>query len=251
MTQQVSLIRHSAGIALSLLLSATAFAPAEAGPFGAAGAYAVPGGTTDNIVKLEQISGFTGQLAFGISDGAYLPVGSRFNKLAKFRLSVSCPAGYRVHQAGVRIRGADAVNFDLELLAPGSLGPGQSSWQQVYDNETWRFDAVVAAGAEALSANNNGPVYVSLDKVLDSRTEFYGWCVPSDPLSNQSALYYDSAAADTDLRPMTRVRYQLQPTIAKGLQRTLKAAATLRRPSATGTPPAAAKMKLLAPGGCP
>jgi hypothetical protein len=268
MTQNRFRFTRHAGQALALLIALPAYAAAaEAGPYNAAGGVAAPSIPNTNFVQLKQISGFTGQLGFGFSDSAYTPVGSSFNKLAKFRLSVNCPANFRVHQAGVRLRGADVHNFDFQLASPGDLPANQSSWEQVYDNEPWGFDSVVSAGATALdAAGNNGPVYVSLDEVLDSRTEFYGWCVPSDPLSTQTAIYYDSAQDNGHLRPKTRVRYTLQYSTVQQPGGPLKLApgpkaaqigAPLRRregavaePSAP-TAPLAPAATLKIPGGCP
>lgn len=260
MTQNRFRFLQASGIALTLVLSATALGSAAAGPYAASEAVAAPGGGNTAFVQLKQISGFTGQLTLSESGGDYQPVGSSFNKLAKFRLSVSCPAGFHPDNAGLRIRGDDVVNFNLQLLAPGALGPGQTSWQQVYDNEPWKFDAVVVAGADALdAAGSNGPVYVSLDEVLDSRTEFYGWCIPDSALSGQTAFYYDSAQEGTDLYPMTRVRYQAQAVVGIAKSRQLKANPETRRAGVAdrlrhrdrAAPAAQTKALLKAPGGCP
>lgn len=264
MTQDRFSLLPTAGAALALMLAAAT--GAAAGPYTASEAVATPGGMNDDFVQLKQISGFTGQLGLGVSDGGYAPVGSSFNKLAKFRLSVSCPAGFHPDNAGLRIRGADVVNFNLQLLASGGLGPGQTSWQQVFDNEPWKFDAVVAAGASALAAaNNNGPVYVSLDEVLDSRIEYYGWCLPDSSQSGQTAFYYDSTQEGTDLHPMTRVRYQLAAGIAKSPDLKTPRQKVMTAPKAPqrarigerlrqrhqAAPAADAKAVLKAPGGCP
>lgn len=259
MTRNRYPISTATGVALTLMLATAG--PAAAGPYGASEAVATPGGGNTAFVQLKQISGFTGQLTLSESNGSYEPVGNSFNKLAKFRLSVNCPSGYHPDNAGLRIRGGDVVNFNLQLLAPGGLAPGQTSWQQVYDNEPWKFDAVVDAGGDALdAAGNNGPVYVSLDEVLDSRTEFYGWCIPDSALSGQTAFYYDSAQEGTDLYPMTRVRYQAVGGTAKAPRLQIMTAPTPpqrprtaerlrhrdRAASATN-----AKTGLKAPGGCP
>jgi hypothetical protein len=201
--------QHLTRFISAVLLAGAVAAPAQAGPFNGAAEVALPAVPETNFVQLKQVNGFTGQLTLSESNGDYEAVGNSFNKLAKFQLSVNCPSGYHPDNAGVRIRGADVVNFNLQLLAPGSLAPGQTSWQQIYDNEPWKFAAVVDAGGDALdAAGNNGPVYVSLDQVLDSRTEFYGWCIPDSSLSGETAFYYDSAQEGADLYPMTRVRYQ-------------------------------------------
>lgn len=243
-----------AAAALTLLLAtAASTAPAAAGPFNAPGGIATQSVPNTNFVKLKQISGFTGSMAFGVSDNAYTPVGNSFNKLAKFRLSVTCPQGYRVHKAGIRVRGGDAQNVNIELVSPGDLPVYQSGWQQTIELEPWKLNAVIAVGATALgAAGNNGPVYVSLDKKLDSRIEFYGWCVESDPLSN-GAMYYDSAEDNGDLHPMTRVRYTLQvgAGIAKQPGIALQQAPLRSSPRrSAGTAAPAAKIMTL-PGSCP
>jgi hypothetical protein len=240
---------------------AAAFAlPVQAGPFNASTEVAIPSAPSNNFVQLKQLSGFTGQLPLGFSDGGYQPVGNSFNKLAKFRLSLNCPAGFRAHQAGIRIRGNDVVNAGYDLLSPGDVPVNQGTWQEDFQAEPWKFDAVVQAGAAALgAAGNNGPVYVSLDEELDSRFEFYGWCVSSDPL-DQSAIYYDSAEDNAHLYPKTRVRYQVMATIAVSPRLQLKTApqAVQRRSDdvkLTVRPriavPQAKALSLKAPGGCP
>mgnify|MGYP007059421943 CR=1 FL=1 len=263
MTQTSSRLPTSTSLAIALLISTAALNAAAAGPFGSAESVAIPGGGNDSFVQLQQVNGFTGQMAFSFSDGGYTPIGP-FNKLVKFRLSVSCPSGYHPDNAGVRIRGADAVNLNLQLLAPGALGPGQTAWQHDYDNEPWKFDAVVATGIGALDdAGNNGPVYVSLDEELDSRTEYYGWCVPDSPLSGETAFYYDSAQEGTDLHSLTRVRYSLQYSAIAG-QRQIKTVSPATQPTrlpaqlrhrnrapSSSSGVATLKPMLKAPGGCP
>lgn len=245
-------------IAAALLAGAFA-APAQAGPFNGPAEVAIPSAPNTNFVQLKQVNGFTGQLTLTESNGEYEPVGNSFNKLARFELSVNCPSGYHPDNAGIRIRGDDVVNFNLQLLAPGGLAPGQTSWQQTYDNEPWKFDAVVDAGGDALdTAGNNGPAYVSLDKVLDSRTEFYGWCIPDSSQSGQTAFYYDSAQEGADLYPMTRVRYQATGGTAKAPRLQMKTAPQPVQRRGEGVKlqlrprvilPETNTMK--APGGCP
>ncbi len=265
MTQNRFRLAAPAGFAATLLLCAAALNGAAAGPFGAAESAAIPGGGSGSFVQLKQISGFTGQMALSHSDGGYAPVGSSFNKLIKLRMRVDCPASYRVHEAGIRVRGDDVYNYNVELVSPGDVPYDQNSWQQMLEQEPWDFDAVVAVGGEALdAAGNNGPVYVSLNEVLDSRTEFYGSCSPSEPSSGLPFLYYDSAEDDGHLRPMTRVRFEVKHSTIARDRRQLKAGAPVataaRVPerlrhrdralsSSTAVPPAGPRLK--APGGCP
>ena len=247
--------------AIALLASATS---AEAGPFSASEPVAIPGGGNSNFAQLKQISGFTGVMGFGYSDGAYNLVGQSFNKLISLRFTVDCPANYRVHEAGIRVKGADVYNYTVELVSPGDVPFDQNTWQQVLEQEPWDFDAVQQTGIDALdAANNNGPVYVSLDKVLDSRTEFYASCSPSQPSSGLPFLYYDSAVDNGDLRPMTRVRYSLQHSAVAAPQVRLQVplagpsgnagtAERLRhRERAAPRIPAKQPAVLVAPGGCP
>lgn len=258
MTQNHTSLATASLLAIAITAAATS---TQAGPFNGPTEVGIPSAPNTSFVQLKQISGFTGQLTLSESNGSYEPVGNSFNKLAKFRLSVNCPSGYHPDNAGVRLRGNDVMNFNLPLLAPGALAPGQTSWQQDYDNEPWIFDAVVDAGGNALdAAGNNGPVYVSLDKVLDSRTEFYGWCIPDSTLSGQTAFYYDSAQEGTDLYPMTRVRYQAMGGTAKAprLQIMTTPRVPLQPPPAErlrhrnrAAPAVKAKTELKAPGGCP
>jgi hypothetical protein len=158
------------------------------------------------------------------------------------------------------VRGDDAPNISVEILPPGQVPFNQSAWQQDFNIEPWKFDAVVQTGAEALGdANNNGPVYVSLDAELDSRIEFYGWCVSSDPL-DQTAMYYDSAEDGGHMRPKTRVRYQVMATAAvsprlqlksapQAVQRRSEGARLQERPHLSA--PQTKTLQLKAPGGCP
>lgn len=236
MTRNPVRLAKAGRLALTLLLAVpTLAAGAAAGPYNGPATVATPATPDSNFVQLKQISGFTGQLALSVSDGAYAPVGSGFNKLIKLRFSVDCPAGYRVDKAGIRVRGADVQNYDFELVSTGDLPSSQSSWEQVFEQEPWDFDAVVTEGAAALAAaGNHAPVYVSLDDALDSRTEFYGWCKPSDPFSGQTAIYYDSAEDNGHLRPMTRVRYTLHHGIAVAPVGALKLAPAAE-PAQTGT----------------
>lgn len=248
--------------------SALAASPAAAGSALGGGTFAAPGGGNTNFAQLKQTSGFTGNLPLSYSDGGYTPVGSSFNKFIKLRFSVDCPAGYRVDKAGIRVRGTDVQNYDFELVSPGDLPASQSSWEEAFEQEPWKFDAVVAVGAAALDeAGNNGPVYVSLDEELDSRTEFYAWCKPSDPLSSASAIYYDSAQDNCHLRPKSRVRYNAQTsTIATSPRLMESATAGSAEPTRPGDrrraravlksqPQSAAPQvkapTLKAPGGCP
>jgi len=154
----------------------------------------------------------------------------------------------------------DVVNAGYDLLSPGEAPVNQSAWQEDFQAEPWKFDAVVQVGAAALgAAGNNGPVYVSLDEELDSRIEFYGWCVSSDPL-DQTAIYYDSAEDSGHLYPKTRVRYQVMATIAASPRLQLKTApqgvrhrsddVMLSVRPRIAVPPAKA-LPLKAPGGCP
>ncbi len=243
------------GIALSLMLAA---GTATAGPSSASQSVATPGNINTNFAQLKQISGFTGQMGFSYSDGGYALIGNSFNKTIKLRFTVNCPANYRVHEAGIRVRGADVANYDHELVSPGDLPVDQNSWQASFDQEPWNFDAVQTSGIQALlAAGNNGPVYVSLDEELDSRTEFYASCSPSQPGSGLPFIYYDSYEDNGHLRPMTRVRYQLQVGIAQSRQ--LKANPASRpagiserlRHRDRAAPAAQAKALLKAPGGCP
>lgn len=240
--------QHITHFLAAAVLAGTIAAPAQAGPFNGPGEVGIPSVPDTNIVQLKQLSGFTGQLSLGYSDGAYAPVGNSFNKHAKFRLSLNCPAGYRAHQAGIRVRGGDAPNSSVELLSAGEAPVNQSSWQEDINIEPWIFDAVVQTGAQALdAANNNGPAYVSLDEELDSRIEYYGWCVSSDPL-DQTAMYYDSAQDGSDLYPKTRVRYQVMATAAVAPRLQMKTAPQAVQRLAV---PQAKQLHLKAPGGCP
>mgnify|MGYP003700744993 FL=1 len=252
---------------LALLIALPAFAAtAEAGPFNAPVGVATPSIPNTNFAKLKQTSGFTGQLSFGYSDGGYTPIGTSFNELIDLRFSVNCPANYRVHEAGIRVRGNDVNNYDYELVSPGDVPFDQNSWQQDFESQPWKFDAVQQAGAQALqAANNNGPVYVSLDKELDSRIEFYASCSASQPSSGLPFLYYDSATDNGHLRPMTRVRYQVMATVAVSPKLQLKSAPQATQPSRLGerlrhrdraavqpnTLPPLARPQVKAPGGCP
>ncbi len=251
----------AAAAIIALLASATSV---QAGPFSASESVAIPGGGNSNFAQLKQISGFTGLMGFGYSDGAYNLVGQTFNKLISLRFTVDCPANYRVHEAGIRVEGADVYNYTVELVSPGDVPFDQNSWQQVLEQEPWDFDAVQQTGIDALSAADNiGPVYVSLDKVLDSRTEFYASCSPSQPSSGLPFLYYDSAEDNGHMRPMTRVRYSLQYSAeaapqarfqlpAAGQPRAPGLAERLRhRERAVSQVPAKRPTVLVAPGGCP
>ncbi|NIA68812.1 hypothetical protein HBA54_09435 [Pelagibius litoralis] len=224
MTQYRFSVPKTALAALAVLLSSTA--ASQAGPFGASESVATPGGGNNSFVQLKQISGFTGNMGFNyIGDSAYVPAGTAFNKFIKLRFSVNCPANYRVHEAGIRVRGNDVFNYEFELVSPGDLPYDQNTWEQALEQEPWDFDKVVSTGIAAIEdAGNNGPVYVSLDKELDSRTEFYGSCSASQPSSGLPFLYYDSHAENGDLRPMTRVRYQLQNSFVMSTGQQLKAA---------------------------
>jgi len=267
MTEQPFRFAKTTGLAFALLLTAGALSGATAGPFSSPGGFAVPGTPNSNLAQLKQISGFTGNMAFSHSDGGYQPLGGSFNKFIKLRFSVTCPANYRVHEAGIRARGNDVHNYEFELVSPGDLPFDQNTWEQAIEQEPWDFDAVVSVGATALeAAGNNGPVYVSLNEKLDSRTEFYGSCSPSQPSSGLPFLYYDSTDDNGHMRPMTRVRYQVQHNIAATPGHRLKAAAPpsgtprsriserLRhrdRAATGGTPVAPLAPVLKAPGGCP
>ena len=211
MTQKSRYFARTAGLTLALLLSAAPLSGANAGAHSAAESVAMPGGGNTNIAQLKQISGFTGNMDFGYSDGQYNVVGTSFNKFIKLRFTVNCPANYRVHEAGIRVRGGDVQNYDFELVSPGDVPFDQNTWEQALEQEPWKFDAAVGAGIDALdAAGNNGPVYVSLNEVLDSRTEFYGSCSPSQPSSGLPFLFYDSTSDNGHMRPMTRMRYQLK-----------------------------------------
>jgi hypothetical protein len=243
-------------MALTLMLATTG--GAAAGPYSASQSVATPGGINTNFAQLKQITGFTGQMAFSYSDGGYTLIGNSFIKTVKLRFTVDCPANYRVHEAGIRVRGADVANYDHELVSPGDVPFDQNSWQATFDQEPWNFDAAQASGIQALdAAGNNGPVYVSLDEELDSRTEFYASCSPSQPSSGLPFIYYDSYEDSGHLRPMTRVRYQLQVGIAKSRQ--LKAKPEARRAGVAerlrhrdrAAPAAQTKALLKTPGGCP
>ena len=252
-------------VSAALLASAIAV-PAQAGPFNASTEVAAPAIPNSNFAQLKQTSGFTGQLSFGYSDGAYTPIGTSFNDLIDLRFSVNCPANYRVHEAGIRVRGSDVNNYDYELVSPGDVPFDQSAWQQDFESQPWKFDAVKQAGAQALdAANNNGPVYVSLDEELDSRIEFYASCSASQPSSGLPFLYYDSATDNGHLRPMTRVRYQLMATVAVSPKLQLKVAPQAaphtrlgerlrhqnRAAPQSATQPPLIKSQMKAPGGCP
>lgn len=251
----------AAAAVIALLASATTV---QAGPFSASESVAIPGVGNSNFAQLKQISGFTGLMGFGYSDGAYNLVGQSFNKLISLRFTVDCPANYRVHEAGIRVEGADVYNYTVELVSPGDVPFDQNSWQQVLEQEPWDFDAVQQTGIDALdAADNNGPVYVSLDKVLDSRTEFYASCSPSQPSSGLPFLYYDSAEDNGHMRPMTRVRYSLQYSAeaapqarfqlpVAGQPRSPGLAERLRhRERAVSRVPVKRPTVLVAPGGCP
>lgn len=244
-----------------LLSSATA---GQAGPFNGPEAVAVPGGGNNNFVQLKQVSGFTGQMGFNyVGDGGYNPVGAPFNKYIKLSFSVNCPVGYRVNEAGIRVRGDDVFNFDFELVSPGDVPVNQNTWQQALEQEPWDFDTVVAIGIDAVDGPGySGPVFISLDEVMDSRTEYYGSCVASDPFSGLPFLYYDSHADNNDMRPMTRVRFQLQNSFAVGSGPQIKAPAVkavlpqkaqrLRhRERAVVAVPGAKPKAFKANGGCP
>lgn len=241
--------QHLTRFASAALLAAAVAAPAQAGPFNSPAEMAVPSVPNTNFAQLKQTSGFTGQLAFGYSDGAYMPIGNSFNKLINLRFSVNCPANYRVHEAGIRVRGADVNNYDFELVSPGDVAYDQNAWQQDFQQEPWKFEAVKQAGAQALqAAGNSGPVYVSLDQELDSRTEFYASCSPSQPSSGLPFIYYDSAGDNGHLRPKTRVRYQLMTTVQLSPEVQYNTAAkSAAGPRQNGR----AAVRLKAPGGCP
>lgn len=254
--------QHLSRFISAAILAAAAAVPAQAGPFNGPTEVGIPSVPNTNIAQLKQTSGFTGQLSFGYSDGAYTPIGTSFNDLIDLRFTVNCPANYRVHEAGIRVRGSDVNNYDYELVSPGDVPFDQSSWQQDFEGQPWKFDAVKQVGAQALDANNNnGPVYVSLDKELDSRIEFYGSCSASQPSSGLPFLYYDSATDNGHLRPMTRVRYQLMATVAVSPRLQLKPAPQARAgerlrhkdraaPQSSNLLPLV-KPQIETPGGCP
>ena len=247
MTQNRFSPAKAAATALTLVLISPA--ATLAGPFGAPESVAIPGGGNDNFAQLKQISGFTGALSFNkTGDGAYVPAAGPYNKLISLRFSVDCPAGYKVHQAGIRVRGNDVNNYNVELVSPGDLPHDQSSWEQVLQQEPWDFDAVVSTGIDALEdAGTNGPVYVSLDEVLDSRTEFYAWCITNEV--NPSAIFYDSSEDNGHLRPLTRVKYQATGPVEVGSSRLQRLRHRDRAVSAKAVTPQPALR--IAPGGCP
>ena len=254
--------------AFAVLLSTTGLT--QAGPYTGAESVAIPGGQNTNFAQLKQISGFTGHLNLAEASSGYEAVGTSFNKFIKLRFTVDCPQGYGVHEAGIRVKGDDVVNYNFEIVGPGDVAFDQNTWSYELEQEPWKFDAVVDAGGEALEdAGTSGPVYVSLDKVLDSRTEFYASCDPSQPSSGLPFLYYDSTDDDGHMRPMTRVRYELLGgvRVAPALQLktpAMKAAVApqrqlgrlLRQRARSGAvavqqAPQRPVRALLAPGGCP
>ena len=262
MTQDRFRFVQSAVAAFTLLFTAGPFngLPAAAGPFNGPGEVATPTAPNTHFVQLKQISGFTGNMSFGYADGGYSLAGTSFNKLITLRFTVNCPANYRVHEAGIRVRGSDVHNYDVALVSPGDVPFDENHWEQTLQEEPWDFAAVQTTGIAALdAAGNNGPVYVSLNDKLDSRTEFYGSCSPSQPSSGLPFLYYDSAEDNGHLRPMTRVRYALVYSAAKqadGPQKLAPTAAVKAVPipavpiPAVPMPKVKARIKA-APGGCP